>query len=207
MSDRMTELEQKFKNRNLLEELAYYANYPPKGYVGKGEVDLIQWAIYKAYQIVKGMLTMSSGDYISRDDIRNRLHRIVDVNKVRPDVAWFTPNGVEALIDEIHPADVRPVKWIPVTDRLPPEFEEINEPARWSEKVLFWQMGGELRIGWYSYAFNVWSVSGNIMTIRADYVTHWMPLLEPPEAEAALKEADWPTVDPSLGGNFRKPKV
>lgn len=54
MSDRMTELEQKFKNRKLLEELAYYANYPPKGYVCKADTDLIQWVMFKAYQIIKG---------------------------------------------------------------------------------------------------------------------------------------------------------
>lgn len=53
MSDHMTELEQKFKNRNLLEELAYYANYPPKGYVRKADTDLIQWVMYKAYKIIK----------------------------------------------------------------------------------------------------------------------------------------------------------
>lgn len=85
-------------------------------------------------------------------------------------------------------AEGRLVGWIPVTERLPPEDEEINEQARWSEKVIFWHMGCGPRIGWYSRAFNVWSVSGNIMTIRADFVTHWMPLPEPPEAEAALRE-------------------
>ena len=47
--------------------------------------------------------------HISREAIRDRLHRIIEVNKIRPDRAWFTPNGVEALIDEIPPADVLPV--------------------------------------------------------------------------------------------------
>ena len=115
MSDRMMELEQKFKHRNLLQELAYYANYPPKGYVRKEEVDLIRWAMYKAYQIIKGRPTMSSCDCISRKAIRDRLHRIIEVNKLRPDIAWFTPNGVEALIDEIPPTAVQPVvrgEWI-----------------------------------------------------------------------------------------------
>jgi hypothetical protein len=48
-------------------------------------------------------------EYISRKSIQDRLHRIIEVNKLRPDRAWFTPNGVEALIDEIPPANVQPV--------------------------------------------------------------------------------------------------
>lgn len=48
-------------------------------------------------------------DYIDREAAIARLKRIVEVNRLRTDRAWFTPNGVEYLINEIPAADVRPV--------------------------------------------------------------------------------------------------
>lgn len=111
MSDHMTELEQKFKNRNLLEELAYYANYPPKGYVRKEEVDLIQWAMYKAYQIIKGRPAMSSCDYISREDAKNAAALIALTSAKRE----MTCGEVKRIMEDIPPAEVRPVipaQWI-----------------------------------------------------------------------------------------------
>ena len=50
-------------------------------------------------------------EYIERKAIRNRLDRIVEVNNLREDKAWFTPNGVAALIDEIPATDVRENKY------------------------------------------------------------------------------------------------
>lgn len=54
MTDHMKELCEKFRCRNLMEELAWYADYPPRGYVRKGDTDLIQWVMYMAYQKIKG---------------------------------------------------------------------------------------------------------------------------------------------------------
>lgn len=54
-------------------------------------------------------------EYIEREAIQKRLNRIVEVNNLRTDRAWFTPYGVNALIEEIPAVDVRPVvrgKWI-----------------------------------------------------------------------------------------------
>lgn len=48
-------------------------------------------------------------EYIEREAIQKRLNRIVEVNNLRTDLAWFTPYGVKALIEEIPAADVRPV--------------------------------------------------------------------------------------------------
>lgn len=53
-------------------------------------------------------------EYISREAAIARLKRIVEVNRLRTDRAWFTPDGVEYLINEISAADVRPIvrgKW------------------------------------------------------------------------------------------------
>ena len=53
MTDHMKDLCEKFKNRNLLEELSWTANYPPKGYVNKANTDYYQWLAYMAYQTIK----------------------------------------------------------------------------------------------------------------------------------------------------------
>lgn len=49
------------------------------------------------------------GDYISREAELERLRKIVEVNRLRTDRMWFTPDGVKYLINEIPAADVRPV--------------------------------------------------------------------------------------------------
>lgn len=49
------------------------------------------------------------GDYIEREKLQKRLDRIVDVNDLQMDRAWYTPYGINALIEEIPAADVRPV--------------------------------------------------------------------------------------------------
>lgn len=53
MTGRMEELCEKFKCRNLLEELGWYISYPPRGYIRKSETDLIQWVMYMAYKKIK----------------------------------------------------------------------------------------------------------------------------------------------------------
>lgn len=62
---------------------------------------------------------MADKEYIEREAIQKRLNRIVEVNNLRTDLAWFTPYGVKALIEEIPAADVRPArrgKWIDMGD-------------------------------------------------------------------------------------------
>lgn len=54
-------------------------------------------------------------EYIEREKLQKKINRIVDVYDLWMDRAWFTPCGINALIEEIPAADVRPVvrgKWI-----------------------------------------------------------------------------------------------
>ena len=190
MSDRMMELEQKFKDRNLLEELAYYANYPLRGYMRKEEVDLIQWAIYKAYQIIKERPAMSSCDYISR----------------------------EAAIDVLCAAcgnAACPKGMIPrcsYYDKMqaisPAEGQLVVLPCKVGDTV-FWNTGLDIleaRVADF--------IIDGAMQLRLNLPTlditpvypHDRLYLTRQEAETALEDAGWSTVDPSLGGNFRKPK-
>lgn len=83
------------------------------------------------------ILIKNMAEYIEREKIQKRLNRIVEVNNLRTDRAWFTPYGVNALIEEIPAADVRPVvlcrdcKYAPIGDKdgsdLEWPFNEFDE--------------------------------------------------------------------------------
>lgn len=66
---------------------------------------------------------MAEKEHIEREAVLKRLNRIIEVNGLRPDHAWFTPDGVAAFIEEIPAADVRPVvfcrdcKFAPIGDK------------------------------------------------------------------------------------------
>ena len=76
-------------------------------------------------------------------------------------------------------ADVQPVKWIPVTERLP-DFEGMCLCMRKSyskanfrhQEIMYFDYDGQ---GFFSNVEGIFVADGN--------VTHWMPLPEPPEEE------------------------
>ena len=73
-------------------------------------------------------------EYIEREAIQKRLNRIVEVNNLRTDLAWFTPYGVNALIEEIPAADVRPVvrgRWIRHYEQADTGEDIITYPCGW----------------------------------------------------------------------------
>jgi hypothetical protein len=186
MSDHMMELEQKFKNRNLLEELAYYANYPPKGYVPKVEVDLIQWAMYKAYQIIKGRPAMSSCDYISRAEA------VALAMQYCPDDDGTCPKAghdLRELLDDLEnapPADVRPMvyaRWIDLDDHLMCSGcgASHNEPNK-----------------------NFCPNCGANMRPKSDILDKLMTIYcADGDGIDETVAADWIVADPSLGGKVR----
>jgi hypothetical protein len=81
-------------------------------------------------------------------------------------------------IRSIPAADVRPVGWIPVTERLP----EIGET------VLVWYLWQDEQR--HSIAFDEMIINSVTMKPKwnrhhlQNHVTHWMPLPEPPKEEA-----------------------
>ena len=65
-------------------------------------------------------------------------------------------------------------KWIPVTERLP-------EGMEW---VLCVCKDGEAHILCYDYIMDDWDIYGRPNSCYAKgFVTHWMPLPEPPKGE------------------------
>jgi hypothetical protein len=81
-------------------------------------------------------------------------------------------NFAEELIEKAKP------KWIPVTERLP-----IGIGGELSEIVIVRTVDGEVTTGWVNP--NAWwliKVDNDYPTMQEHgYVTHWMPLPEPPK--------------------------
>ena len=82
---------------------------------------------------------------------------------------------VEEMIDSIPAADVRPVKWIPVTERLPEDLTRV---------IVFCEDG-------VSYGLCEHLIAGDEEVVEwHDFLhypitpTHWMPLPEPPKEES-----------------------
>lgn len=80
---------------------------------------------------------------------------------------------IPEVIADIPSADVQPVKWISVKDRLP----EIGK------SVLiyypYWD-GDEIQVAKLEYDEMMFDVCGEF-NIRVGAVTHWMPLPKPPK--------------------------
>lgn len=88
--------------------------------------------------------------------------------------------GVTGVIESFPAADVKPMKWIPVTERLPEE--RINPNTRDFEYVLCVTIWGDVRPFKYGTPIgqkeaHFWNGAGYVDA----YVTHWMPLPEPPK--------------------------
>ena len=102
-----------------------------------------------------------NGDYISREAALSEQNKSMNLAEMRE------------RLKRIPAADVRP-RWIPVTERLPEDFQKV---------LVFWQEHSEPVIDtafWMeeSKSFNCshWERAG-------EKVTHWMPLPEPPKEE------------------------
>ena len=99
-------------------------------------------------------------------------------------IEWFRPYGhagdgipydvPAADIREMPAADVAPVVWIPVTERLPEDRSDVLVVAYWHER---WGV----YMGWCAPERAEWSVHIGIGDRNDVAVTHWMPLPEPPK--------------------------
>lgn len=74
--NRLAELKDKYKDRNLLEELAWgvYANH--SGYTSKQNGEFLNWLCLMAYKTIKGFEERPQGEY-TIDELKKWLYEIV----------------------------------------------------------------------------------------------------------------------------------
>ena len=125
------------------------------------------------------------GDCISREEAKNALreqrHRLTVADEASGygNVKWseyvIYAETAENAIDALPAADVRPVRWIPVEERMP-ETDKLVLVVRSDGDMAV--AGWNAALGWLHY----WS------GFRVRNVTHWMPLPEPPNCGARMED-------------------
>jgi len=111
-------------------------------------------------------------DYISRDEAAKRIDEALSR-------VFVEPVG-ESILSKIPAADVRPVRWIPVTESVP---EELTD-------VICCTDDGYITFGWIVKDQRI-STTGYMCADEGGFVrdiTHWMPLPEPPNCGADMRE-------------------
>lgn len=81
-------------------------------------------------------------------------------------------NLIRKRVRTLPAADVRPVRWIPVEERLPKLFQPVIVCRKGKDGKPMVEAGSMDHNGW-------WKVYGT----RTKTVTHWMPLPEPPKED------------------------
>ena len=77
------------------------------------------------------------------------------------------------IMDAYERGRAKALKWIPVTERLP-------EPWKW---ILCYCEVGNIEMLRYDDFMDEWGSINLNRAYKKDYVTHWMPLPEPPKGE------------------------
>ena len=114
-------------------------------------------------------------------ELINRLRQEAEFEAyLQPNSANETPKLLSKAADAIE--KLSKPKWIPVTERLPKE--KINQNTHDFEYVLCATVFGDVRPYKYGRAIgsrdaHFWNGAGYVDA----YVTHWMPLTEPPKEE------------------------
>ena len=128
-------------------------------------------------------------DYISREDA---LIVVCEGCNIDFDKEPCEPSDctIRGFIRSIPAADVRPVKWIPVTERLPDTMKDKSVYSGWSAEIapsddVLCYLGSEKRqtVAWYSHIYSEWTTVDENTVYKYGEITHWMPLPEPPKEE------------------------
>ena len=81
-------------------------------------------------------------------------------------------------VEDFPAADVRPVKWIPVTERLPEKMQYVLVRYQNNDMAVASWFGGDEHIRfWRAMTDEGWCADCDTEP------THWMPLPEPPKEE------------------------
>lgn len=105
----------------------------------------------------------------------NTREKLIEIVKQKE--AWLPNVGTSGgqtlrFVDHLITNGVTVQQWIPVTERLPKNREDVLVVAFWHEK---WNV----LMGWYAPDGNVWHVG--LLEETGYPISHWMPLPEPPK--------------------------
>ncbi|EFI6451086.1 DUF551 domain-containing protein [Escherichia coli] len=135
---------------------------------------------------ITGFLSDPAHDNQSSNSLLTNVFRIALASLEAEPVAWecgeniilFNPDTVEAYAKRAEispkppyaasPVSVTPDGWISCSERMPDNNHD----------VLFFDVWGYIRIGWFSADDRSWFTSDDGCCME---VTHWMPLPEPPQ--------------------------
>ena len=87
--DRLAELQEKYKDRDLLEELAWGIYWNHSGYTSKQDGEFLNWLCLKAYKALKERPQGGNNDLISREALKNEL----ELSK------YIIPNDLNRLLN------------------------------------------------------------------------------------------------------------
>lgn len=107
-------------------------------------------------------------------------HKMVDTKQVYSNGIEYVPIfRMKQWFLEHPPADVRPVRWIPVTERLPEDSGYY---------IVCAKDGARTHVSFVQYQsrYRSWLLNGARAYWR---ITHWMPLPEPPRDDGT-KESE-----------------
>ena len=108
-------------------------------------------------------------------DVREKLVEIVGT-ALDGTLLNITDSVVDCVVDALIAHGVTVQEWISVKDRLPSDRGDVLVCAWWHEK---WQA----MTGWYAITSDMWHILTPDGFLPWDYVTHWMPLPQPPKGE------------------------
>ncbi|HGB9406197.1 TPA: DUF551 domain-containing protein [Escherichia coli] len=135
---------------------------------------------------ITGFLSDPAHDNQSSNSLLTNVFRIALASLEAEPVAWecgeniilFNPDTVEAYAKRAEispkplyaasPVSVTPDGWISCSEQMPDNNHD----------VLFFDVWGYIRIGWFSADDRSWFTSDDGCRME---VTHWMPLPEPPQ--------------------------
>ena len=124
-------------------------------------------------------------EYIEREkaiDALTERNLVVHMDSVNDGLVASCHRSAQRIIANLPAADVRPVEWIPVTERLPKDREMV---------IGFTPCDGFMFVGYHVTSiyhdrdFSYWNIVTAMRSTRKmiKKVTHWMPLPEPPKEE------------------------
>lgn len=116
--------------------------------------------------------------YVTKDN----LYRVISRIKYKPDIVVdnTTCNIIIEAIYAMPKADIQPVKWISVDDRLPETDERVfvyipRPDNHYNIEIAYISEEND------DYLYWVLRDKSQFYSTRFHYISHWMPLPEPPQ--------------------------